>query len=238
MPKFSVMTCAEAAERFGLSSSSMNYLRDLSRYQVLVCEGDWQLDGSLVLDWPGWGDSQWLSRFDIPEGAETSEIAGIAVVGNLRLSGSVLNLNTDGGPFLIVTGHLTARSIASGGATITVNGDADIVEAVVSCYNHGELWLKGRVRTTLWLQDDHMMSAGKLAALVSFDARSDLDTEDYEEVFRTMSDGREQYFEVQNVPEPLRDLVVPEVVAYKDLWDRVCAELPILTDEAMARRPI
>lgn len=237
MPQFSVKTCAEAAERFGLSSSSMNYLRDLSRHHVLVCEGDWHLDGSLVLDWPGWGDAQWQARLGIGQDASAFEIAGIAVIGNLRLDGSVLNINTDGGPFLVVTGDLTARSIASGGATITVHGNADIAEAVVSCYNHGELWLKGRVRTTLWLQDDHMMSAGKLEALVTFDAGQDLDTDDYDEVFRTMPDGSEQCFDVQNVPEPLRDFVLPEVVAYKDLWERVCAELPILTGEAIARRP-
>lgn len=237
MPKFSVMTCAEAAERFGLSSSSMNYLRDLSRYHALVCEGDWHLDTSLVLDWPGWGDAQWLARVGIEEGADAFEIAGIAVIGNLRIGGSVLNINTDGGPFLVVTGSLTARSIASGGATITVHGDADIAEAVVSCYNHGELWLKGGVRTTLWLQDDHMMSAGKLEALVTFDAREELDHEDYEEVIRTMPDGSEQYVDVQNVPEVLRALVVPEVVAYRDLWERVCAGQPILTDEVIARRP-
>jgi hypothetical protein len=237
MPQFSVMTCAAAAERFGLSSSSMNDLRDLSRYHVLVCEGDWHLDGSLLLDWPGWGDQDWLTRFDIREGAEAFEIAGIAVIGDLRLDGSVLNINTDGGPFLVVTGRLTARAIASGGATITAHGDADIAEAVVSCYNHGELWLKGRVCTTLWLQDDHMMSAGQLQALVTFDAREELDREDYEEGFRTLPDGSEQYVEVQNVPAPLRDLVVPEVVGYKDLWERVCAEQPILRDEAIARRP-
>ncbi|WP_431259053.1 hypothetical protein ACQ86G_01835 [Roseateles chitinivorans] len=237
MPQFSVMTCAEAAERFGLSSSSMNYLRDLSNHHVLVHEGDWHLDGSLVLDWPGWGDAAWPAGFGIPENAQGFDIAGIAVIGDLRLGGSVLNINKEGGPFLVVTGHLTARAIASGGATITAHGDADIAEAVVSCYNHGELWLKGRVRTTLWLQDEHMMSAGRLEALVRFDARQDLDSEDYEEVFRTMPDGREQYFEVQNVPESLRELVVPEVLVYQDLWERVCADQPILTDEAIARRP-
>jgi predicted DNA-binding WGR domain protein len=82
--------------------------------RVFVHEGDLVVPHALWLDY----------RRGLLSLADQSEdpFTGLIVRGNLTIEGCLFNIEDDYGPFLLVTGNLTAVSVATGGARICICG--------------------------------------------------------------------------------------------------------------------
>lgn len=110
---------------------------------VLVFRGDLVIPHNLWLDYR--------------EGILGEGEVGLFVDGNLTVEGAILNFEDDYGPFLQVTGNLTARSIATGGSQIRVDVDVH-ADVVVGVYNHGCVDIGGTLHTRL-VASEHTVTA-------------------------------------------------------------------------------
>lgn len=234
MPAFNLITGRDALDHHAIDEGSAGLLdRDyLVNQRVLVCEGDWTLPETLHLDWAAdWGSREWLARFGIDEAADANGVAGILVLGDLVIDGALINADIDSGPFLVVQGNLTARAVASGGASIIVRGSANVAECVVGTYNHGGLNIGQRLRTTLFIRDDHWMSAAEIDATMQYDPREDGTEEDEYDDFAqdpVREDNDEPYEEGTWLPAGMRALVRDEVRGYDDIWRFVREDRPVV----------
>lgn len=131
-----------------------NHEQDSDR--VLVVDGDAAVPHNLWLDYRR-GMLALLDESEPP-------LAGLIVRGNLTLAGCLYNYEDDHGPFLLVTGGLTARAIATGGARIHVAG-ALSADTIVGVYNHGSLVAAGPLRAKI-IATEHTVSGAPLSALV------------------------------------------------------------------------
>lgn len=124
-------------------------------HRVLVHDGDLTVPHALWLDY----------RCGLLALADESEepFAGVLVRGNLAIEGCLFNNEDDYGPFLLVTGALTARGIATGGSQICVRG-AITAEAIVGVYNHGSLVAHGPLRARL-IASEHTVEGAPLDGL-------------------------------------------------------------------------
>ncbi|MBK7539097.1 MAG: leucine-rich repeat domain-containing protein [Myxococcales bacterium] len=123
--------------------------------RVLVYDGDLTIPHSLWLDYRR-GMLALADERDPP-------FSGIIVRGSLRVEGCLYNYEDDYGPFLLVTGNLEARSIATGGARICVLGDLS-ADVIVGVYNHGSMEAKGTLCARV-VASEHAVTAGKLNAI-------------------------------------------------------------------------
>lgn len=131
---------SEANQRYALSRRLVTYDHDYHirrNAQFRLVEGDLQIDGNLVMDW------------------EQSDINGLIVTGNLSVSGSILNDNMDGGPFLLVLGETRAHAIVAGGAEMHFQGRSWISDMVLGYYNHGALVFVGDLVAPAVVNMDH-----------------------------------------------------------------------------------
>lgn len=124
-------------------------------YRVLVHDGDAVVPHALWLDYRR-GLMALADENDEP-------FAGIVVRGDLTVEGCLYNYEDDYGPFLLVTGDLTARSVATGGARICVRG-ALTADVVVGVYNHGCVEAKGALRARV-VASEHTVTGNPLDAL-------------------------------------------------------------------------
>lgn len=128
---------------------------------MLVHEDDLTLEGDLPLD----DEAGWRDGSILPLLAERTGIAapprpahalhGLIVVGDLRLSGALVNAEGDFGPTLLVTGSLHARQASCGGAYIHVVGDMVLAECAYAHYNHGQLVIEGTLTALALVNNDH-----------------------------------------------------------------------------------
>jgi len=97
-------------------------------------------------------------------------LCGLVVDGDLEVDGSVLNREMDFGPFLLVTGKLTAGNMGCGGSRVLVGGDLEIEHGLFGFYNHGAIQIEGDARVPVVLSEEHLIRfAGALEAeLVRF----------------------------------------------------------------------
>lgn len=231
-PPFSLLTCREAGARYeiNLGASGLLDLDQLADRPVLVCEGDWVLPATLRLDWAeGWGDAAWRARLGIvlPEGAlaETERIAGLLVLGDLQIDGALINADLNDAPFLAVRGHLMARALVNGGAAIIVEGCAHIAECVIGRDNHGGLDVAQRLRTTVLIRDGHMLHAGEIEAMATYEPRRDGGEMD-------LLGSVEAW-----LPQRLRGLLADHVLAYGDIWRLLCQDRSVVRAERVRLWP-
>jgi predicted DNA-binding WGR domain protein len=123
--------------------------------RVLVHDGDLTVPHALWLDYR----RGLLALADENEPA----FAGVLVRGNLTIEGCLVNYEDDYGPFLLVTGDLTAPGVATGGSQICVRG-ALTAETVVGVYNHGSLVAHGPLRAKV-VASEHTIEGGPLDAI-------------------------------------------------------------------------
>jgi predicted DNA-binding WGR domain protein len=123
--------------------------------RVLVHDGDLTVPHALWLDYR-------RGLLALPDEHE-APFAGVIVRGDLTIEGCLFNTEDDHGPFLLVTGDLTAPGIATGGSQICVRG-AITAETVVGVYNHGSLVAHGPLRARL-VASEHTVEAAPLDAL-------------------------------------------------------------------------
>lgn len=234
MPTFHLITGRDALDRHAIDKGSSGLLDGdyLAKRHVLVCEGDWTLAETLRLDWtPDWCSRTWLTRLGIDEAVDADGIAGMLVLGDLVIDGALINADIDSGPFLVVQGNLTARAVASGGASIIVHGSAHVAECVIGTYNHGGLSIGQRLRTTLFIRDDHFMGAAEIDATVRYDPREDGTEEDeYDDSGQDddREEGDEPFEEGTWLPAGMRALVCDDVRGYDDIWRLVCEDRPVV----------
>ncbi len=123
--------------------------------QVLVIDGDARLPHGLELDFRAG-----LLRVRDDE----APIVGLLVRGDLTLAGPLVNWEDDYGPFLHVTGNLTAPAIATGGGRVRVDGDIEARE-IVGVYNHGWVSAGGALRARIIATEHTVDAAGPVDAL-------------------------------------------------------------------------
>jgi hypothetical protein len=92
--------------------------------------------------------------YDNPD-IETHRIGSILALGDITIGGRLLNLDGDGGPFLLTGGNLKAHEIIKGGASIVTLGSITCDGTLFCNYNHGTMQVCGDVSAPLVLLNDH-----------------------------------------------------------------------------------
>jgi hypothetical protein len=135
----------EQSEIDGATADSQYDLRqhihgDLLNNIITLVHGNSRVPGDLALDF----DS------DDADGPD-----GTIVDGDLEVTGSIINRNSDHGPFLLVTGNLRAKNLVAGGAEIVVLGDLIVDEVIFGYYNHGKITVHGATRAKAIITEYH-----------------------------------------------------------------------------------
>jgi Leucine-rich repeat (LRR) protein len=146
------VTAREALERFPILDDTIHSYGSETDY-VLVCEGDASYPGDLVMDFH---DKAWHNRED------GEKATGIIFNGNLTVEGSVINMEGDFGPFLLVLGNLEAQNIDKGGSEFYITGDCNVSNVVYGYYNHGSLMIDGQIKAAFLIEDDHCIEPGQV----------------------------------------------------------------------------
>ncbi len=144
---------------------------------------------------------------------EAHRIGSIVALGDLTVDGRLLNLDADGGPFLLVGGTLKTKEILKGGAAVVVLGGLSAEGTIFCDYCHGSMQVCGDVSAPLLLLNDH-----EIAVTGAIHGRT-----------------------VSNETCELRDVLVPEVFFDpdddEDEWpeggliaERLLAGLPVIRD--------
>jgi Leucine-rich repeat (LRR) protein len=149
---YQVLTWAEVKAEV-LSHLGENGESDDDR--VLVLDGDVSLPHGLGLDYR-------QGLFTLADESE-HPFTGLIVRGNLTLAGCLSNYDDDYGPFLLVTGDLTAPSLATGGARVCALG-AITCELIIGVYNHGCVEAKGPLRAHV-VASEHTVAGNPLDAI-------------------------------------------------------------------------
>jgi hypothetical protein len=80
---------------------------------------------------------------------------GTIVDGDLEVTGSIINRNSDHGPFLLVTGSVRAKNLVAGGSEIVILGDLIVDEVIFGYYNHGKITVHGTTRAKAIITEYH-----------------------------------------------------------------------------------
>ncbi|MEC5143960.1 hypothetical protein [Chitinophaga sp. 212800010-3] len=112
-----------------------------------IHEGDLTLTGNFVLD---------LERTEKGE-----YINGFIIIGNLDVSGNIVNDEGDYGPVLYVAGNVSCQSMLIGGSPVRVTGNVTAREVILLYYNHGWMQCDGVFRAPVMLVDDYYLMPGK-----------------------------------------------------------------------------
>lgn len=81
---------------------------------------------------------------------------GIVALGALSVNGDILGENTDGGPFLVVSGELAVRHIIKSGPALVACGRLAATGHIYCYYNHGSFRALGGVRAQGLIIDDQL----------------------------------------------------------------------------------
>jgi hypothetical protein len=112
-----------------------------ARNKALILPPGTVIKGDLILDW-----SKELTA---------QNVVAIVAQGDLKIEGSLINTNFDGGPFLFVAGKLEAKRIDKRGAFVAVLGDVRLKGPSLCEYNHGGLLIGGDLTAEWLLNLDH-----------------------------------------------------------------------------------
>ncbi len=123
--------------------------------RVLVLRGDATIPHGLWLDYR-------RGMLGLEDEADPP-IVGMIIHGSLTIEGCLYNYDDDYGPFLLVTGDLKARSIATGGARLCALGAID-AEVVIGVYNQGNVEAKGPVKAKV-IASEHPVVGKSVDAL-------------------------------------------------------------------------
>ena len=205
---FSIMTAADLLDKYGDKiNDDFQQNFDESYADVMVYIGDAYINGDLLIDDQLFGD--FANLIDIPLNEEQGKegMSAIVVIGNLTVSGNLINV--DGyDPLFYVSGNLSAKNLICGNTVMVVNGNVDIAEATLGYYNDGMMYIGGKL-TTAWLSDDeHDLSAKKGIKIKYKQSIEELceanvfidDIEEYDDILQKLSEGG-SVFTSSNEPE-------------------------------------
>ena len=136
---------APASELDGAAAEGLYAFRthihsELISNSISLLRGTNQVAGDLALDWDAEDE-------DCPDGT--------IVDGDLEVTGTIVNRNSDSGPFLLVTGDLRAKNLVTGGAEIVVLGDLIVDGVIFGFYNHGSITVHGATRAKAIITEYH-----------------------------------------------------------------------------------
>ena len=80
---------------------------------------------------------------------------GTIVDGDLEVTGSIVNRDSDRGPFLLVSGDVRAKNLIAGGAEIVILGDLIVDDVIFGFYNHGTITVHGTTRAKAIITEYH-----------------------------------------------------------------------------------
>ncbi|GAA3398114.1 hypothetical protein [Cryptosporangium minutisporangium] len=144
-----IISVAQADARYGVSRHF-----DLDHAngddEVVCFVGDTAL-ASLPLDFHSL--DKWL---ELPKTGEDA-LSGVIVDGNLDVEGSVLNWESDFGPFLLVRGDLRAKDLGLGGSQVRIEGDLLAAQTLLGYYNHGYIEVTGDTRAQVIVTEQHLI---------------------------------------------------------------------------------
>lgn len=112
---------------------------DIVANAITLLRGSARVAGDLALDFDG--------EADCPDGS--------IVDGDLAVTGSIVNRDSDSGPFLLVTGNVHARNLIAGGAEIVILGDLVVDEVIFGYKNHGSITVHGATRAKAIITEYH-----------------------------------------------------------------------------------
>ncbi|MER5988647.1 hypothetical protein [Streptomyces sp. NPDC001787] len=146
----------EADERFGVRS--LFHLDGIDDAEVVVFTGDTTLE-SLPLDFSELDSWSGLTK------THPDAFRGVVVDGDLTVTEWITNWDTDFGPFLLVRGDVRAKSLATSGSEILIEGDLEVAQTLAGFYNHGHTVIKGDTRAEVVLTSQHLSEFhGRLTA--------------------------------------------------------------------------
>ncbi|MGE0869894.1 MAG: hypothetical protein AB7P03_15115 [Kofleriaceae bacterium] len=162
MAEFRIETLARADATFGLRSRFSGTAIDSAANDawIIVFDGDARFD-RIALD-PFSLDAQ----LGLP--VSHNAVLGMVVIGNLLVEGAVLNTNPERGPFLLVTGSLTASDVVISSSELAIDGDLVVTHTVLGVAGSGRLRVGGATRAEVLVAGDHAMQLdGAVAVTVA-----------------------------------------------------------------------
>lgn len=114
---------------------------DPMRQKVLILPPGTKIEGNLHVEWS--------------KELQVKNVVAIVAMGDLKVEGSVINDDHDGGPMMFVVGDLVAKSIDKRGAFMVILGNVRLSGPALCEYNHGGLRIGGDLTTELLLNLDH-----------------------------------------------------------------------------------
>jgi hypothetical protein len=113
--------------------------------KALVLPHGTRIEGDLHLDY---------------DGLLEHRIGTVAILGDLEVTGRILNENSDGGPFFYVAGNVSARGIEKGGGSFIVLGSVTCTHPVLCDYSHGILLIGGDFSAPLIIINEQEVYVG------------------------------------------------------------------------------
>ncbi len=127
---------------------------------LIIAETDVEVEGYLQLDiFEEQGRLDIFKTLNLKK-SDDNRIQGIVILGDLKVSGCMINAEGDYGPFVYVQGNVLCQSVLLGGAYVEVRGDLTAEEVVMTDYNHGFLNVVGDVHAPIFIIEDHHTQFG------------------------------------------------------------------------------
>ncbi len=174
---------------------------DLATNAITLLRGSTRVVGDLALDFD--------RDDDCPDGT--------IVDGDIEITGSIVNRDSNHGPFLLVTGNVHAKNLIAGGAEIVILGDLIVDEVIFGYYNHGSVTVHGATRAKAIITEYHSFDLRGRVEGITVSGRGKITADDH---FRSYAPAL--------VPDVLTDGSPPG--GYPD-WD-------LTTEAILAGRPV
>lgn len=155
-PEFQLISCEQAIKQYHIqnmffeSEEAFFNMVDRDSY-FYIHTSNLCLSGNFILDTDMLGNSP-----------DDKSIHGFIVIGNLDVTGSIINDNCDYGPMLYVTGNVSCLSMLIGGAPVRLKGNVYVTEIIMFYYNHGWARCDGTFIAPVMLVDDYHLLPAKI----------------------------------------------------------------------------
>jgi hypothetical protein len=167
MSKFKKISAEKASELFDLG----RYLQFFDDF-IYFYEEDTYIDGNLLLEYDRKND--WT---------------GIIVNGNLEVNGCIKNYEGSYGPFLFVTGNLTAKSLIAGGSDIVVKGNVNLENVMLGYQNNGKVRVNGDVKAKIVISENHIMEIMGSISAIKLNDGGNIKDANYDKWFTVIKDS-------------------------------------------------
>lgn len=164
-------------------------LVDHPDFKALVVNGSQSIPGNLEID---------------NEELFAAGIATIAILGDLTVTGRLINADSDNGPFLFVDGDLSAAQIEKGGASFVVLGSVRSPGLVFCDYNLGAFLVGGNLEARAIVScDQEIHVGGTTSGLIISEELGNMRANLVPEVFADPDDPDDEFADASLVRERL-----------------------------------